>query len=217
MNQKRLDALSDGIFAIVMTVLVFDIRIPEHLGEIINDKTILLSLFEMYPIFLSFLLAFTLLFTYWRSHNFIASVLAKGIDSKLVNYNALFFFFVILIPFSAKMFSVYSYSKITIILFALNIIIVGLSLFFMRRHVIHAETIENEPVTKRENEHANMHILFPVFAATIAIAVSFVNKDIALVLFTLAILFNFSQKSTKYTFHVIDIFRPSVRREKNLS
>ena len=44
----------------------------------------------MYPLFLSYLLSFSLIFTYWRSHHFIASVLAKNIDTKFTNLNAVF-------------------------------------------------------------------------------------------------------------------------------
>ena len=76
MKQARLDQLADGIFAIVMTILVFEIRIPEFPG-IVSDRFLLSSLIAALPVFLSYLLSFTLLFTYWRSHHFIASILAK--------------------------------------------------------------------------------------------------------------------------------------------
>jgi uncharacterized membrane protein len=205
MKQARLDQLADGIFAIVMTILVFEIRIP-NLG-MVNDQTILQSLINLYPIFLSYLLSFSLLFTYWRSHHFIETVLAKNIDTHFSNLNASFFFFVGLVPFSSLFLGTYSYSKISVIFFAVNIILIGLSLYRMRQYVIKSDRIENASFTKIENEHANMHILFPVGAATIAIVVSFFSIDIAILLFTIAILFNFLENSTKYTFNFIDIFR----------
>lgn len=76
MKQARLDQLADSIFAIVMTILVFDIRIPNFIGAV-NDQTLFQALLNLSPIFLSYLLSFSLLFTYWRSHHFIESVLAK--------------------------------------------------------------------------------------------------------------------------------------------
>ena len=156
---------------------------------------------------MSYLLSFSLLFTYWRSHHFIESILAKNIDTKFSNLNAIFFFFVGLIPFSSHLLGKYSYSKTAIIFFALNIILIGLSLFKMRQYVINSKTIENAEFTKSENEHANMRILFPVVAAFIAIFVSFFNSSLAILLFTVAILFNLLEKSTKHTFKVIDLFR----------
>ncbi|MEK7105015.1 MAG: TMEM175 family protein [Patescibacteria group bacterium] len=206
MKQARLDQLADSIFAIVMTILVFDIRIPNFIGAV-NDQTLFQALLNLSPIFLSYLLSFSLLFTYWRSHHFIESVLAKNIDTRFSNINAIFFFFVALVPFSSHFLGNYGYSKTAIIFFALNIILIGLSLFKMRRYVINSKTIENATFTKTENEHANMHILFPVGAAIIAIFVSFFSSSFAIVLFTIAILFNLLEKSAKHTFVFIDLFR----------
>lgn len=206
MKQFRLDQLADSIFAIVMTILVFEIRVPEYAG-IISEKTLITYLFNMYPLFLSYLLSFSLIFTYWRSHHFIASVLAKNIDTKFANRNGIFFFLVGLVPFSSHFLGTYIYTETAVIFFALNIILIGFSLFSMRNYAIKSQTIENAPFTKTENEHAYMHILFPIISAVLAIGVSFISIKLALVLFTLAILFNLSNKGTSYVFFFIDLFR----------
>ena len=206
MKQTRLDQLADGIFAIVMTILVFEIRIPEYVG-IASEQSLLGSLFNLFPVFLSYLLSFSLLFTYWRSHHFIESILAKNIDTRFSNLNAIFFFFIALVPFSSHFLGKYSYSKTAIIFFALNIILIGISLFIMRQYAINSKTIENTSFTKVENEHANMRILFPVGAAVVAIFVTFFSTNLAILLFTIAILFNLLEKSTKHTFLFIDLFR----------
>jgi len=94
MKQSRLDQLADGIFAIVMTILVFELRAPIFIG-IVSEQDMIKSLISMSPLFLSYLLSFSLLFTYWRSHHLIASVLAKNIDTKFSNLNGIFFFSII--------------------------------------------------------------------------------------------------------------------------
>lgn len=212
MKQSRLDQLSDGIFAIVMTILVFELRTPSFIG-IVSERTLINSLIGMTPLFLSYLLSFSLLFTYWRSHHLIASVLAKNIDTKFSNLNGIFLFFVALVPFSSRFLGQYSNSKTAIIFFAINIILIGMTLFKMRNYVIKSRTIENMPFTKRENEHANMHILFPVGSAVIAIIVSFLSNSLALSLFTVAILFNLSGNGIKVTFFIIDLFRKKQTEE----
>src|SRR3989339_466115 len=206
MKQSRLDQLSDGIFAIVMTILVFELRVPNFTG-LVTEQHLLNTLVEMAPLFLSYLLSFSLLFTYWRSHHLIASVLAKNIDTKFSNLNGIFLFFVALVPFSSRFLGQYANSETAIIFFALNIILIGTTLFKMRNYVIKSGTIENVPFTKKENEHANMHILFPVGSAIMAIAVSFFSNSLALSLFTVAILFNLSGNGIKVTFFIIDLFR----------
>ena len=205
MKQFRLDQLADSIFAIVMTILVFEIRVPEFYG-VVDNNALLGSLIKLLPVFISYLLGFSLLFTYWRSHHFIASILAKNIDTKFTNLNAVFFFFIGLVPFSSHLLGLYGYSKVAIIFFAVNIILIGISLFRMRQYAIRSTTIENMPFTKIENEHANMHIWFPMIASVIAVAVSFFSIPIALLFFTLAILFNLSDRSTKYTFFIVNLF-----------
>ena len=205
MKQTRLDQLADSIFAIVMTILVFEIRVPEFYG-IVDNNTLIKSLITLLPVFISYLLGFALLFTYWRSHHFIASILAKNIDTKFTNLNAVFFFFIGLVPFSSHLLGRYSYSEVAIIFFAVNIVCIGISLFRMRQYAIRSTTIENLPFTKLENEHANMHIWFPMVASVVAVAVSFYSITIALLFFILAILFNLSNNSTKYTFFVINLF-----------
>lgn len=206
MKQFRLDQLADSIFAIVMTILVFEIRVPEFVG-IVDNNALINSLINMYPLFLSYLLSFSLIFTYWRSHHFIASVLARNIDTKFANLNGIFFFLVGLVPFSSHFLGKYFYSKTAVIFFAINIILIGFSLFAMRSYAILSQSIDNAPFTKTENDHAWMHIFFPIMSAMIAIVVSFFSIKIALVLFTLAILFNLSNKGTSYIFYVINIFQ----------
>ncbi len=206
MKKERIDGLTDGIFAIVMTILVFEIRVPDIIGMATN-QTVMDAVIAIYPLFLSFLLSFSLLFTYWRAHHSIASVLAKNIDIRLSNLSALFLFFVGLVPFSSRLLGSYNNTQFAISFFGLNIIFIGISLWMMRRYVIKSADIENTPFTKTENEHANMRILLPIFIAVIAIIVSFFSTKVALVFFTLAILFNLSHRSTRYLFYVIDLFR----------
>lgn len=206
MKQSRLDQLSDGIFAIVMTILVFEIRVPEFAG-IVSEPALIKSLISIAPLFLSYLLSFSLLFTYWRSHHIIASVLAKNIDIQFSSLSGIFLFLVALVPFSSHFLGMYIYSETAVIFFAINIILIGTLLYKMRQYVIKSETIENLPFTKTDNEHANMHILFPVVSAIGAIIVAFYSTKIAVLLFTIAILFNLSKNGTRYMFYFVDIFR----------
>ncbi len=205
MKQARLDQLADGIFAIVMTILVFEIRVPEFAGPV-TDQQLLNSLYNVYPLFLSYLLSFSLLFTYWCSHHFIVSVFAKNIDITLTNINAVFFFFVGLTPFSAHFLGTYSTSPVAIIIFALNIFLISMTLYIMRRHVEKSESIENIHISHLENMHAYTRILFPIFCSIVAVIVSFYNTELALFLFTIGILFNVLPGSTRAVFGFVEFF-----------
>lgn len=201
MKHERLASLADGIFAIVMTILVFQIEIP-HLPKNISSYGLARVIFDMYPLFLSYLLSFSLLFTYWRSHHFIVSVFAKAVDVTLTNINAIFFFFIGLVPFSSHLLGQYSTVQTSIIFFSANVILIGVSLFIMRRYIKHSKSIENAETTVVEEQHAYARILFPVLCAIGAIVISFWSKQLSLVFLTLGILFNLMPASTRITFAI---------------
>jgi len=196
MNHARLDQLSDGIFAIVMTVMVFQIRLPEIWGPISNAE-LWREIEKLFPLFLSYILSFALLFTYWRAHHFFVSVYAKNIDSTLTNINALFFMLISLVPFSASILGQFSKNELAVVIFGAHIILIGLSLYWMRRYVIYSEHIQNPEISQREIRGSTVRTLVPVVFAITAIPLSFWSIELSLTLFTLAVIFNLSSYSTK--------------------
>lgn len=196
MSHTRLDQLSDGIFAIVMTILVFEIKVPIIFGPISNNE-LWLEIENLLPLFLSYLLSFSLLFTYWRAHHFFVSIYAKNIDSMLTNINALFFMLVSLIPFSARILGEFSKNELSIVIFATHIILIGLSLYWMRRYVLYSEHIKNPEISKKDIRGSTIRTLVPVVFAIIAIAICFWNITASLTLLTLAVIFNLSSYSTQ--------------------
>ena len=195
MNHTRLDQLSDGIFAIVMTILVFEIKVPTIWGPITNME-LWLEIKNLLPLFLTYFLSFALLFTYWRAHHFFVSVYAKNVDNRLTNINALFFMLISLIPFSASVLGEFSTNEFAVIVFGAHIIVIGLTLFWMRKYVLYSPHIQNPEITKREIRGSTIRTLVPVVFALIAIPLCFWSITTSLTLFTLAVLFNLSSYST---------------------
>ena len=196
MNHTRLDQLADGIFAIVMTILVFQINLPSIWGPI-DNATLWLEIQKLFPVLLSYILSFALLFTYWRAHHFFVTIYAKNIDSNLTNINALFFMLISLVPFSASVLGQYNKNELSVIIFGINIILIGLTLYWMRRYVIFSPHIHNPEITKHEISGSTVRTLAPVIFALIAIPLSFLSVKLSLTLFTLAVIFNLSSYSTK--------------------
>jgi uncharacterized membrane protein len=195
MSHARLDQLSDGIFAIVMTILVFEIKVPILFGPV-DNLGLWLQIKQLLPLFLSYILSFALLFTYWRAHHFLVSIYAKTIDSMLVNINALFFMLISLVPFSATVLGEFASNELSIIIFGIHIILIGLTLYWMRRYVLYSPHIKNPEISKREIRRSTIRTLVPVFFALVAIPLSFFNIKLSLTLFTFAVIFNLSAYST---------------------
>lgn len=196
MSHTRLDQLSDGIFAIVMTVLVFEINIPEWFTPMSNLE-LWGALQELVPRLISYILSFALLFTYWRAHHFFVSIYAKNVDAALSNINALFFILIAPVPFSASLIGRFSDNELAIAVFGIHIILIGLTLYWMRNYVLYSEHIKNPEIPLREIHGSTVRTLVPVVFALIAIPLSFIDTTFSIALFTLAVIFNLSPWSTK--------------------
>jgi TMEM175 potassium channel family protein len=61
MSKNRLEAFSDGVFAIIITIMVLELKVP-HSAQ-------LTALFALWPIFLSYVLSFVFLGIYWNNHH----------------------------------------------------------------------------------------------------------------------------------------------------
>jgi len=210
MKQQRLDGLADGIFAIVMTLLAFDLKAPVvqiAAGMQARDVDLLLQseLIKLWPAFMSLLISFALLFTYWRAHHFLASVYARNLTISFANRNALFFFLIVLVPFSSQFLGLYPTSQFAIAIYGLNVIAIGFTLYFMRRHVEQNPEIETMVITKADYRSGYIRILFPVFSAAIAIIVSYWNTRVSMLFFTLAILFNLLPASSNIVHRWLDL------------
>jgi len=103
-----------------------------------------------------------------------------------------------LIPFSASILGEYSRNELSVVIFGVHTILIGLTLYWMRRYVLYSSNIQNPEITKREIRGSTIRTLVPVFFALVAIPLCFWSIPASLILFTLAVLFNLSFFSTRF-------------------
>jgi uncharacterized membrane protein len=92
MSKGRLEAFSDGVFAIIITIMVLELRPPE--GAAVED------LGELWPTFLAYLLSFALLGIWWANHHHLLHA-AKTINGLVLLANLHLLFWISLFPFGA--------------------------------------------------------------------------------------------------------------------
>jgi len=95
---NRLETLADGVFAIVMTILVLDLRVPETLGS----GGLAGELAALWPRFATYFISFFVLGVYWFAQHQIFYFLAR-VNRTLVWMNILFFMGIALVPFAASL------------------------------------------------------------------------------------------------------------------
>lgn len=188
MQKSRLDALSDGIFAIVMTLLVIEIKVPTGAH---NNKELLDQLIHLSPLFLSYLMSFTILSSYWMAHHFIVSIFSINLTRKMAYLNMPFLMAVALIPFSTLLLGEYPTSQLAIAVYGMNITLTGALLFIIFRYAIKAKDIQNAPLSRKDIFFGNIRILLPPLTTLVAIPVSFMNTQAAIAIFIVVVVFNF--------------------------
>ena len=137
---ERMILFSDAVFAIAITLLVIEIKIPE-LHDHITDKALLAALGDLIPKFLGFITSFALVGLYWTVHHRMFGYVT-AYDRKILVLNLCFLFFIVLMPFSTGFYGEYSGKefaaeqlKVPMTFYVLNYFFVGLFNYFMWRYI----------------------------------------------------------------------------------
>jgi uncharacterized membrane protein len=104
---ERMILFSDAVFAIAITLLVIEIKVPELHGGHVTDKALLHELWKLFPKFMGFIVSFLLIGVYWRVHHRMFGFVTNY-TPKLLSLNLLFLFFIALMPFSTGFYSEYA-------------------------------------------------------------------------------------------------------------
>ncbi len=125
MTKNRIEAFSDGMFAIIITILILELKVPHIATNSARD--FFQSMTDLLPKFLSFIFSFFLLSVFWvNHHNIIHQV--ERVDTKLLWLNILFLFFSCLFPFIAAFIGDYPLNPFVVSLYPLNMLFAGLVL-----------------------------------------------------------------------------------------
>ncbi|MBS1518195.1 MAG: DUF1211 domain-containing protein [Bacteroidetes bacterium] len=104
---ERLVFFSDAVFAIAITLLVIEIKIPEIEGPVISEHTFMELFALLIPKFLGFVLSFFIIGLNWFIHHRMFGYVINY-NGKLIWLNLLFLFSIVLMPFSTALYSEYS-------------------------------------------------------------------------------------------------------------
>jgi len=127
-GKNRIEALSDGIFAIVMTLLILEIHVPNLPPDAPNVE-VAPALIALWPKFVSYLVTFVSLGFFWIGHHMMYHAVRRA-DRTLLWLNIFFFMFVSLLPFSTSVLNAFPQAFIAPFLFGANLAIIGWLLFF---------------------------------------------------------------------------------------
>jgi len=148
---ERMVLFSDAVFAIAITLLVIEIKIPELHGEHITDKALLGELKHLIPKFLGFIISFMLIGIYWTVHHRMFGYVTSY-TPKLLKLNLLFLFFIVLMPFSTGFYGEYTgvelireQLKVPMSFYVLNFACAGFANYLMWVYITNPKNKVAEP------------------------------------------------------------------------
>jgi len=130
---KRMEALTDGIFAIVATILVLEIKVPK-LPENYSNEEMAHAMREIMPYLFAFIFSFLNVLIFWFNHDTISRTLFY-FDRKLTFLNFFFLLFISLIPFTTAFVSEYPMSREAVAAYGLVLFLASLVAALMYHHI----------------------------------------------------------------------------------
>jgi uncharacterized membrane protein len=123
---ERLAFFTDAVFAIAITLLILEIKVPEIHAEHSSDKLLWESLLSMIPKFIGFLVSFYVIGIYWLAHQSMTRYMIRT-SRKLLWNNLLFLLPIVLMPFTTDFLgeSENATLRLPIIVYSVNISLAG--------------------------------------------------------------------------------------------
>jgi uncharacterized membrane protein len=127
MHKGRLEAFSDGVIAIIITIMVLELKVP-HGGELEDLRPLL-------PTFVSYVLSFVYIGIYWNNHHHMLQA-AQKVSGGILWANNHLLFWLSLIPFSTAWVGEHEFSRWPVALYGLNLLMCAIAYTILSRALI---------------------------------------------------------------------------------
>jgi uncharacterized membrane protein len=170
LSKHRLEALSDGIFAVAMTLLVIELKLPES-AHIANGAQLAEALLHLIPKFIAWLISFFVLAIFWVSHHRLFHYV-KHVDTRLQWLTILYLACVSFMPFCSALAGEFGGALISQILYSINMMLLGTMALLKSRYVYRHPEICTHPVPLGIYKGARVRTSGLIAIALVAILIS---------------------------------------------
>jgi len=127
MNKTRLEAFSDGVIAIIITIMVLELKIPHG-----SDWH---SLQTLAPKFLSYIISFVYIAIYWSNHHHLLQTL-KHVNGSVLWSNTHLLFWLSLVPFATAWAGENHFAELPVAIYSFIMLMAGVSYFILSKTII---------------------------------------------------------------------------------
>ena len=172
MTKTRLEAFSDGVIAIIITIMVLELKVPHSTEwEVIKP---------LVPILLSYILSFFFLGIYWANHHHLIHTI-KGVNSSILWANLHLLFWLSLLPFGTAWMGEAGFDKTSVIIYAVLATMCGLAYYILLMAITKKEK-DNEHMQDILKKQSKKGILSNILYM-LAIPIAFIHPYAACAIF----------------------------------
>jgi uncharacterized membrane protein len=139
-NVERLAALSDGIFAVAMTLLVLDLHVPSA-SQASGERALLAALAALGPQWVAYGMSFLTLGIFWAGQQTQLNHIGEG-ERDLTWIHLGFLFAITFLPFSTRLLAEFIHYRVALGIYWLNILAPGVMLYWSWAHATHKDLIK---------------------------------------------------------------------------
>jgi uncharacterized membrane protein len=176
MNKTRLEAFSDGVIAILITIMVLDLRSPEAPD--------LPALIHVLPNLATYVLSFVYLGIYWNNHHHLLHA-TTNIDGRVLWANLHLLFWLSLVPFATRWMSETGFATLPTAMYGVVLLLSALAFTILVRVILACQP-PNSVLANAIGRDTKGNISLVIYV--VAIPLTFVNRWLALALFGLVAL-----------------------------
>ena len=173
MGKGRIEAFSDGVFAIIITIMVLEMKVPH--GD--NWDT----LRPMIPVFLSYVLSFVNVGIYWNNHHHMFHAV-RHVNGAVLWTNLHLLFWLSLMPFATGWMGENEFSTIPVAVYGFDLCMCGVAYYILARALIHRHGPDSDFTKALGNDIKGK---ISALAYIVSIPLAFVNSWIAMILYLL--------------------------------
>ncbi|HNP73894.1 MAG TPA: TMEM175 family protein [Kouleothrix sp.] len=179
MSKGRLEAFSDGVFAIIITIMVLELAVPHAEGVATPEQ-----LLPLVPVFLSYVLSFVYVGIYWNNHHHLLHS-CKRVSGGALWANLFQLFWLSLIPFTSAWMGENSFAAWPVALYGAVLWMCGVAYYILERTLIAANGKDSLLASA---VGIDVKGLLSMLMYTIAVPLAFVNRWVACALYVLVAL-----------------------------
>jgi uncharacterized membrane protein len=187
MNKNRLENFSDGVFAIAVTLLILNVRIPMDLDKFTN-KQLNAMLLHLLPRLLNFAFSFLVIGVFWVSHHRIFSFV-RVLDNTLLWINIVYLLFVAIIPLTSSLISENPFLVTSVLFYTINLLVIALAHLWLLEYILNHRTLKHEALTRDIYKSAQRTAIVGPICYVLAALSAFVSVYISLALILGAMIF----------------------------